>query len=207
MLVYKQMEVVSYHNWSELVYIRQLGIRRFGTNWRYCIAEMTYIFGGCNKASDNMWTSPWVPVPNTYIGKKMTWFTCAPVLPCCLCTETNGAETALGLRYGDCRFLPNANCGEKIWVRGKKGGSVGFPETRHFFFWPYWLVCLTASDLTDSYLWLISSISHTFLLAASILSGIFRVSQRLIFPMEISLNFFPIWAKKKIRKSILKVFN
>ena len=46
----------------------------------------------------------------------------------------NGAETALGLRYGDCRFLPNANCGEKNLSQGAKpGGSVRFPETRHFF--------------------------------------------------------------------------
>ena len=26
---------------------------------------------------------------------------------------------------------------KKFRVGGKKGGSVRFPETRHFFFWPY----------------------------------------------------------------------
>ena len=71
------------------------------TNWRYCIAELTFIFGECNKASDNIWTFPRVQVPHTYIGEKTTtWFTCAPVLPCCLCTETmewnrNGAWLTL----------------------------------------------------------------------------------------------------------------
>ena len=41
------------------------------TKWRCCIAELTfYIFGECNKASDNIWTFPREPVPDTYIGKK-----------------------------------------------------------------------------------------------------------------------------------------
>ena len=107
-------------------------------NWRYCIAELTFIFGECNKASDNIWTFPRVPVPDTYIWKKTTtWFTCAPVIPCCLCTETwNGTETVLVLRYGDCRLLPNANCGEKNLSRGQNGrvGRVSGNKTFFFFF-------------------------------------------------------------------------
>ena len=29
-----------------------------------------------------------------------------------------------------------SNVSKKIWVGPKKVGSVGFPKTRHFFFWP-----------------------------------------------------------------------
>ena len=48
----------------------------------------------------------------------------------------NGTETALGLRYGDCRFLPNANCGEKTLSRGQNGrvGRVSRNKTFFFFF-------------------------------------------------------------------------
>ena len=139
MFVYKQMEVVSYHNWSDFVYIDSWGFVVWDfkkTNWRYCIAELTFIFGECNKASDNIWTFPRVPVPSTYIGEKTTiCFTCAPVLPCSLCTETmewnrNGAWLTL-------RRLPIFTkwklWRKKFWVGGKTGGLVGFPETRHFF--------------------------------------------------------------------------
>ena len=36
-------------------------------------------------------------------------------------------ETALVLRYGDCRVLPNANCGEKNFESGaKREGRSGF---------------------------------------------------------------------------------
>ena len=145
MFVYKQMEVVSYHNWRDFVYIDSWGFVVWdfkNTNWRYCIAELTFIFGECNKASDNIWTFPRVLVPDTYIGKKITtWFTCAPVLPCCLCTETmewNWNSAWLTLQR--LPILPNANCGEKNFESGgKTEWSVGFPETRHFFFFlgPY----------------------------------------------------------------------
>ena len=30
-----------------------------------------------------------------------------------------------------------SNVSKKFWVGPKKVESVGFPETRHFFFWPY----------------------------------------------------------------------
>ena len=132
------MEVVSYHNWSDFVYIDSWGFVVWNfkkTNWRYCIAELTFIFGECNKASNNIWTFPRVPVPDTYIGKKTTtWFTCAPVLPCCLCTETtewnrNGAWLTLLPIFTECKLWRKT-----FWVRVKTGGSVGFLETRHFFF-------------------------------------------------------------------------
>ena len=132
MFVYKQMEVVSYHNWSDFVYIDSWGFVVWDftkTNWRYCFAELTFIFGDCNKASDNIGTFPRVPVPDTYIWKKrhglpVHRFYHAAFAP----QRRNGTETALILRYGDCRFLPNANCGEKKIESGAK--RVGF------FFWP-----------------------------------------------------------------------
>ena len=47
----------------------------------------------------------------------------------------NGTETVLGLRYGDCRFLPNANCGEKKFELGaKREGRSGFWKQDIFFF-------------------------------------------------------------------------
>ena len=55
------MEVVSYHNWSEFMYIDSWGFVVLDfkkTNWRHCIAELTFIFGECNTASDNIWTIP-----------------------------------------------------------------------------------------------------------------------------------------------------
>ena len=66
----------------------------------------------------------------------MTWFTCAPVLPCCLCTETmEWSRNSAGLRYGDCRFLPNTNCDEKNFESGaKREGRSGFRKQDIFFF-------------------------------------------------------------------------
>ena len=134
------MEVVSYHNWSDFMYIDSWGFVVWDfkkTNWRYCIAEVTFIFDDCNKASDNIWTFPRVLVPDMYIWKKTTtWFTCAPVLPCCLCTETmewNGNSAYLTLRRLPI-FTKCKSCRKKFWVGGKTGESVGFPEARHFFF-------------------------------------------------------------------------
>ena len=89
------------------------------------------MFGECNKASDNIWTFPRVLVPDIYIGKKQQQhglpvhrFYHAAFAP----KWWNGAETALGLRYGDCRFLPYANYGEKKFQSGAKreGRSVFF---------------------------------------------------------------------------------
>ena len=47
----------------------------------------------------------------------------------------NGTETTLGLRYRDCRFLPNANCGEKNFESGaKREGRSGFRKQDIFFY-------------------------------------------------------------------------
>ena len=49
--------------------------------------------------------------------------------------QWNGAEMAFGLRYGDCRFLPNANCSEKNLESGaKREGQAGFRKQDIFFF-------------------------------------------------------------------------
>ena len=54
----------------------------------------------------------------------------------------NGTETTLVLRYRDCRFLPNANCGEKKFLvvggGGVQNGRVGQVSGNKtcFFFWP-----------------------------------------------------------------------
>ena len=51
----------------------------------------------------------------------------------------NGTETALGLCYGDCRFLLNANCGEKNVESGaKREGRSGFRKQDIFFFFFFW---------------------------------------------------------------------
>ena len=50
----------------------------------------------------------------------------------------NGTETALGLHYGDCRFIPNANCGEKNFESGaKQEGRSGFRKQDIFFLASY----------------------------------------------------------------------
>ena len=66
----------------------------------------------------------------------MTWFTCALVLPCCLCTETmEWGLNSTWLRYGDCQCLPNANCGEKNFESGAKWEvRSGFRKQDFFFF-------------------------------------------------------------------------
>ena len=47
----------------------------------------------------------------------------------------NGTETALVLRYRDCWFLPNANCGEnKVESGAKREGRSGFRKQDIFFF-------------------------------------------------------------------------
>ena len=103
------------------------------TNWRHCIAELTFIFGECNIASDNIWTFPSVPVLDTYIGEKKQQhglpvhrFYDAAFAP----KRWNGAETALGLR----RFLPNANCGENNLSRGQNGRVSRVSGNKTFFF-------------------------------------------------------------------------
>ena len=126
------MEVVSYHNWSDFVYIDSWEFVVWDfikTNWRYCIAELTFIFVKCNKASDNIWTFLRVPVPIRTLGKKQRH-----VLPvhrfyhaAFALERWNGTEMALGLCYRDCRFLLNANCGEKNFESGtKREGRSGF---------------------------------------------------------------------------------
>ena len=107
---------------------------------RYCIAELTSEF---NKASDSILTFPRIPVQSAAILTldKKAWFTRAPVLSCSPCTETtkwsrNGAWLTL-------RRLPiftECNLWHKTFrVGGKRGGSVGFPETRLFFFFFFFL--------------------------------------------------------------------
>ena len=90
-----------------------------------------------------------------YIGKKTrTWFTCAPVLPCCLCTKTmewsrNGAWLTLRRLL---IFTKYKLWRKKIWVRGKTGGTVWFPETRHFvFFWPQYIYMINYSLFSAVY--------------------------------------------------------
>ena len=137
MFVYKQMEVVSYHNWSGFMYIAAgdssfLDFKK--TNWRHCIAELTFIFCECNTASDNIWTFPKVPVPDTYIGEKQQQqhglpvhrFYHAAFAP----KRWNGPETALGLR----RFLPNANCREKKNEWGQNGRVSRVSGNKTFLF-------------------------------------------------------------------------
>ena len=46
----------------------------------------------------------------------------------------NRTKTALVLRYGDCRFLPNANCGKKIFKLGAKRVGQSVSGTKTFFF-------------------------------------------------------------------------
>ena len=48
--------------------------------------------------------------------------------------QNDGTKTALGLRYGDCRFLPNANCGKKNLSRGKNGRVGRVSGNKTFFF-------------------------------------------------------------------------
>ena len=101
----------------------------------YCIAELTFEF---NKASDNILTFPRILVQSTAVntldkkhGLPVHRFYHAALAP----KRQNGAKTALGLCYGDCQFLPNANCGKKNFESGsKRGESVGFLETRYFFY-------------------------------------------------------------------------
>ena len=137
------MEVVSYHNWRDFVYIDSWGFVVWDfkkTNRRYCIAELTFIFGECYKASDNIWTFPREPVPDTYIWKKkqrhslpVHSFTMLPL------HRNDRMELKRRSSYATeiADFYRMQIVAKKIWVRGKTGGSVGFPETRHFFFlWP-----------------------------------------------------------------------
>ena len=103
------------------------------TNWRHCIAELTFIFGEYNTASDNIRTFPRVPVSDAYTGGKnnnmvylCTGFTMMPL------HRNDGMEPKRRLAYAD--FYQMQIVAKKIWVGGKTGGSVGFSETRHFFF-------------------------------------------------------------------------
>ena len=104
----------------------------------YCIAEFTFIFDEFNKASDNILRFPRIPVQSTAVctldkkdGLPVHRFYHAALAP----NRRNGAKPALGLRYGDRRFLPNVNCGEKHLQSGAKGeGRSGFRKQDFFFF-------------------------------------------------------------------------
>ena len=105
-------------------------------NCEYCIAELTFILDELNKASDNILKFPRISTGLRTLDKKnivylYTGFIMLPLAP----KQWNGAETALGLRYGDCRFLSKANCGEKNLQSGAKGeGRLGFRKQDIFFF-------------------------------------------------------------------------
>ena len=101
-------------------------IRNFKkNNCRYCIAELTFEF---NKASDNILTLLRKPVQSTAVrtldkkhGLPVHRFYHAALAP----KRRNGAETALCLRYGDCRFLTECKLWRKKFsVGGKRVGSV-----------------------------------------------------------------------------------
>ena len=134
------MEVVSYHKWSDFVYTDNWGfvVWHFKkTNWRYCIAELTFIFGVCNKASDNIWTFPRAEVPDTYIGKKnnnMVYLcTCFIMLPL---HRNDGMESKRRLAYATdiADFYRMQNCGEKYFESGaKREGRWGFRKQDIFW--------------------------------------------------------------------------
>ena len=142
MFVYKEMEVVSYHNWSDFVYIDSWGFVIWDfkkTNWRCCIAELTfYIFGECNKASDNNWTFPRGPVPVTYIGKKKnndivylcTGFTMLPL------HRNDGMEPKRRLTYATeiADFYQMQIVAKKIGGRGQNGWVAQVSGNKTFFF-------------------------------------------------------------------------
>ena len=127
------MGVVSYHNWSDFVYIDSWGFIVWDfkkTNWRYCIAELTFIFGECNKANVNIWTFPRVPVPDTYIRKKKdmvylcTGFTMLPL------HRNDGMEPKRRLAYATeiADFYRMQIVAKKKLSRGQNGrvGRVSF---------------------------------------------------------------------------------
>ena len=62
-------------------------------------------------------------------GLPVHWFYHAAFAP----KRWNGTETVLGLRYGECRFLPNANCGENNFIESGGGGEGGANKTFLFF--------------------------------------------------------------------------
>ena len=114
------------------------------TNWRYCIAELTFIFGVLIKPAIISEHFREYRSPIRTFGKKKNKrhglpvhrFYHAAFAP----KRWNGTETALILRYGDCRFLPNANCGEKNFESGaKREGRSGFRKQYIFFFFFFFL--------------------------------------------------------------------
>ena len=72
------------------------------------------------------------------------WFYHAAFAP----KRWNGTKMVLGLHYGDCRFLPNANCGEKNLGRGQNGRVGRVSGNKTFFFFFFFSFCLRRDVLT-----------------------------------------------------------
>ena len=134
------MEVVSYHNWSDFVYIDSWWFVVWDfkkTNWRYCIAELTFIFGECNKAGDNVLPFPRVPAPDTYVGEKnndmvylCTGFTMLPL------HRNNGMEPKRRLAYPTeiADFYRMQMVAKKNLSRGQNGRVSGNKTFLFFVF-------------------------------------------------------------------------
>ena len=128
------MEVVSYHNWSDFVYIDTWGFVVLDfkkTNWRYCIAELTFIFG------EYICTFSRVPVPNTYTGKEnddmvylCTGFTMLPL------HQNDGMEPKRHLAYATeiTYFYRMQIVAKKILNWGQNGRVCGVSGNKTFFF-------------------------------------------------------------------------
>ena len=136
------MEVVSYHS-CDFVYIDSWGFVVWDfkkTYWRCYIAELTfYIFGECNKASNNIWTFPRVLVPDTYIGKKKNniVYLCTSLTMLTL-HRNDGMEPKRCLAYATeiADFYRMQIVAKKILGRRQNGrvGRVSGNNTFFFFF-------------------------------------------------------------------------
>ena len=100
---------------------------------------MTFIFGECNKASDNFQTFPRVLVPDTYIEKKKnnhmvylcTGFTMLPL------HRNVGMEQKQRLAYATeiaNLYRMQIVAKKKIESRAKREGRLGFRKQDMFFF-------------------------------------------------------------------------
>ena len=135
------MEVVSYHNWSDFVYIDSWGfvvgtLKRLTEgavlqNWPFIYLVTVIIKPAIISEHFREYRCP-----IRTLGKKTTLFTCAPDSPCCLCTETmkwdrNGAWLTLWRLpiFTECKFRRKKN-----WVGAKREGQSGFRKQYIFFF-------------------------------------------------------------------------
>ena len=131
---------VSYHNWSDIVYIDSWGFFVWDfkkTNWRYCIAELTFIFGECNKASDNIWTFREYRSLIHTLGKNSdmvylcTSFTMLPL------HRNDGMEPKRRLAYATeiADFHRMQIVAKKILSLGQNGRVGRVSGNKTFFFW------------------------------------------------------------------------